>query len=320
MQIKDYIKGNRRGKEANRLEREAMNDPFLQGALDGFDSVAGDHDKIIEQLEQEYTRPATIHKPKNKTLLYWAAAASILLLIGIGSYLLLTNARQDIPMLAEVQPAENENVIPDDSFVLKSEHIKASQAEPLIAERTNKKTASAPQKRAIPPVVTESIDNSSVTDVDILLSDVMDTYSLSEISEETPLVAELMFKEQEKQTIQGKVMDEAGELHEVVVVGYDTQRQRQSAKTGAVSQSEKKIAFGEKEFRIWCQQKANKNVCSGNGATVEVSFFIDETGEPAKIEFQKYSCEDAKKEMENLLSSSPLWTKTNRKVTVTIKW
>jgi len=314
MQIKDYIKGNRRGKEANQLEREAMNDPFLEGALDGFDSVAGDHDKIIEQLEQEYTHPAVVHKSKNKTLLYWAAAASILLLIGISAYFLLETNRQNIPILAEAQLVENEDVIPTDSFALRSKHIEASQVEPLIAEIRNKKIASKLEKTVISPVAEESVNNLVMNDVAVA-----DTYSLSEISEETPLVAELTVKEEkEKQTIHGKAVDETEEPREAVAVEYDAQKKL--VKTDTVSQINEKSAFGEKEFQIWCQQKAGKDVCSGNGATVEASFFVDETGKPIKIEFQKYSCEGAKREIENLLSSSPLWTKTNRKVTLTIKW
>ena len=53
MKLKDYIQGKRHGKEANRLEREAMNDPFLNDAIDGFDSVEGDHLSVIAELEKQ---------------------------------------------------------------------------------------------------------------------------------------------------------------------------------------------------------------------------------------------------------------------------
>lgn len=35
--IKEYLHGNRKGKAANRMEREALSDPFLFEALDGVD-------------------------------------------------------------------------------------------------------------------------------------------------------------------------------------------------------------------------------------------------------------------------------------------
>ena len=39
--IKDYLRGNRKGESANRLEREALSDPFLYEALEGLTSTPG---------------------------------------------------------------------------------------------------------------------------------------------------------------------------------------------------------------------------------------------------------------------------------------
>ena len=390
MQLKDYIKGNKHGKEANRLEREAMNDPFLQGALDGFDSVAGDHAKIIEQLEEKFTRPVIAQKSKNKSLFYWAAAASILLLIGISTYF-FKGIHEDITYdLAVNQNIENENLILDNPFVSKQEYLAESQPEPLIAEKEVRKVIPVPAKTAISPVTTESISNLS-EDVVAVAADV-DTHSVSisgfaEAEIITESSATFLAEEQDTQTIQGKIVDETGEpligvsvmgkgtnigtltrtdgtftlnfkandssrliasyigykpqeinpltmnqivtlredtqaLSEAVVVEYATQKR--ATLTGAVSTTQAREIiqgqFGEKEFQTWCKQNANKNVCDGKEASVKVSFFIDEKGKLSKFEFQNYSCEDAKKEMENLLLSSPTWTKINRKITITVKW
>ena len=40
--IKEYLHGNRKGKAANRMEREALSDPFLFEALEGLTSTPGD--------------------------------------------------------------------------------------------------------------------------------------------------------------------------------------------------------------------------------------------------------------------------------------
>lgn len=48
--IWDYLRGNRMGKEANRLEREALSDPFLYEALEGLEKVEGDHEKSLAGL------------------------------------------------------------------------------------------------------------------------------------------------------------------------------------------------------------------------------------------------------------------------------
>ena len=39
MKLSDYIRGFRKGKEAHRLEKEAMRDPFLADALEGYSRV-----------------------------------------------------------------------------------------------------------------------------------------------------------------------------------------------------------------------------------------------------------------------------------------
>ena len=41
MRLSDYIQGLRKGKEAHRLEKESMKDPFLADAIDGYNQVEG---------------------------------------------------------------------------------------------------------------------------------------------------------------------------------------------------------------------------------------------------------------------------------------
>ena len=88
MKLINYIQTNRRGKEANEMEREAMNDPFLQDAIDGFDAVPGDHLSAIQNLENQLQQKATKRKQRvNYRLWAVGVAASIVLLLGIGSLL-----------------------------------------------------------------------------------------------------------------------------------------------------------------------------------------------------------------------------------------
>jgi len=384
MQLKDYIKGNRRGKEANRFEREAMNDPFLQGAIDGFDTVVGDHAKIIEQLEEKYINLHIVPKSKNRVFLYWAAAASVLLLISISTYIFIENNRQSMPMVAEMKSLDKENEIHAEPLAVESEYIEESQQELLIAENKIRKIDPKPTPLVITPIKAEKISNVSTDDKTGMSTK---TVSISDLVDHRVIVAERSAK-QETQVVRGKIIDEDGNplagvsiiekgtnngvvtgvdgtffmpapkndsskllasyigyesqeinplvmnqtvtlkednqlLSDVVVIGYGTQKKASTVGASSVSKENNHIQsqFGEKEFQIWCKQKADKNVCTtGKGATVKISFFIDETGKPININFQNYSCDEAKKEIENLLSSSPVWTKTNRKVSITIKW
>ncbi len=98
MTLKDYIQSKRHGKEANQLEREAMNDPFLQDAIEGFDSVQGNHLDIIEQLERRVER-----KSDRKTLFIrysvLSIAATVALILGIS---LLFRQQEAITPVADV--------------------------------------------------------------------------------------------------------------------------------------------------------------------------------------------------------------------------
>jgi len=86
VKLSDYIQGKRHGKEANQLEREAMNDPFLQDAIDGYDSIDGNHLETIEKLNRQIQHKLN-KKPAKHRLLIVSIAASLTLLIGIGSFM-----------------------------------------------------------------------------------------------------------------------------------------------------------------------------------------------------------------------------------------
>jgi Membrane protein involved in colicin uptake len=105
MSLKRYIQGYRKGKEAHRIEREALKDPFLYEALEGFDAVQEDHAKRIEELQRSITKAAL---PRSRSWLRWSAAASILLLASLGGYLFLTNPEGDTKSLIS-QNIENES-------------------------------------------------------------------------------------------------------------------------------------------------------------------------------------------------------------------
>lgn len=64
MKLIDYIKSTRRGREANRIEREAMGDPFLSDAIEGFDAVYGNHPDKLKSLEEAIARRAARRRRK----------------------------------------------------------------------------------------------------------------------------------------------------------------------------------------------------------------------------------------------------------------
>lgn len=115
--ILDYLKGSRKGKEANRLERDALNDAFLYEALEGLTETAGDHVREIELLE--YRLAARINRRiKLKRGIRWAIAA--VLLLGIGSWVLFQHKavreyrmKKYIPLTACMSVTEDTVVVAD---------------------------------------------------------------------------------------------------------------------------------------------------------------------------------------------------------------
>ena len=79
MKLLDYIRGLRKGKEAHRLEKESMKDPFLADAMDGYGQVEGNHELRIGQLRMQGSARATkkrnLSKKQNSYAVTWSIAA-----------------------------------------------------------------------------------------------------------------------------------------------------------------------------------------------------------------------------------------------------
>jgi len=169
MKIIDYIQGKRHGKEANRLEREALNDPFLQDAIEGFDAVPGEHLASINQLEEELKRRIT-RKPRVIAYRWWAIgiAASLILVLGIGSLMRMEmnipeNTALRAPKVIVPAKPDNDSIVPIHEKTEKktiARHIQKQVIKTEIAtavvETTNNSQSesaeySAPTPEALPP-------------------------------------------------------------------------------------------------------------------------------------------------------------------------
>ena len=456
MQFKDYIQGNRRGKQANRIEREAMNDPFLQDAIDGFDAVEGDHAKIIEQLEYKIHNAKEAMqerrlKTKRRKLIIWSAAASILLIIGLSVYNFLDRDNLPDSAMVMLQSEKKESEILDKAPVspidIAEETMPRTAVDSESTSKTTQETSDeiislgdskrreaaetkAPVKEIAQPTSSSEADKQIASETAEkerktpetrkVVTDLADNIAISQAKKETAESPEFMIRglsskddskkpaeASETTTYSGKVVDAEGmplpgvtlnlkgstakgtltdnegsftirlsdedskiltanyigfeskdielmsenqtitllenaqQLEEVVIVGFGTQKKettigsvapiesqlRENASKAAVEGDAlsagkriKKEPFGEKEFKSYCKLKATKNICNGKTAVVKVSFFIDATGKPTQIKFKSFTCENAKIEIENLLSTSPEWTTTNRNVSMTIRW
>lgn len=89
MSLLDYIRGNRKGKEAHRLEKEAMRDPFLADALEGFDSVEDDHLARLATLQKRLGNHSTrkeLHRKQSIWTSVAAVAVVLIVIVGISHF------------------------------------------------------------------------------------------------------------------------------------------------------------------------------------------------------------------------------------------
>ena len=100
MKLLDYIRGLRKGKEAHRLEKESMQDPFLADAMDGYNQVEGNHEQRIEKLRMQVSAHSA--KKKSTYAMTWSIAACLIIGFGISSYFLfLKKSMTDEVFIAE---------------------------------------------------------------------------------------------------------------------------------------------------------------------------------------------------------------------------
>lgn len=105
-EIKTYLEGNRKGKKAHSLERDALNDPFLYEALEGLTLPHIDPLDGLIRLDRELDECRGRTGRKRSWLV--GVAAAIVLLAGVTFYLVLLR-----PSRPEEHLAYAHNRLPD---------------------------------------------------------------------------------------------------------------------------------------------------------------------------------------------------------------
>ena len=158
MKLLDYIRGDRKGKEAHRLEKEAMRDPFLADALEGYSRVGNGADEQIEELRRRI-RARAVRKRNHAVV--WSIAASLLIGVCIGSYFLF----QEKPLSDEARMAMEQAVHPKPLSVYEEEKkdelaeavIKDSASPSKILISENKKKKMLAPSSEVPQVMTQEL-------------------------------------------------------------------------------------------------------------------------------------------------------------------
>ena len=421
MNLKDYIQGKRHGKDANQLERAAMNDPFLEDAIEGFDSVPGNHLPVIEELEKNILKRSSGKTNQNRLWIF-GIAASIIFLLGIGTLLKMYNSHENIltPQSAQLENRIEQKVVESEIEIIDETKIKENQKNiALNVQKTKPESASDNDIEVSEEIiVNDNITASSVAEIEI------DALELNEVSDKhtgstTQIKAESSYSVQKTtdDKLSGIVLDEAGEpmvgvsvilknkhsgtitdlngrfelvaprneqlvasyigyekkeitvtddsaiirlkpdnlaLNEVVVIGYGSKKRKTTVgsitktdevlsgripgvevNVGSITKTDEVLSgripgvevkqmskgdtFGENEFKKYFEKNRNQTICENKPNSITAVFYVDLTGKPINIKINESSCKELENEFLRLINTSPVWTKVNRNVSMTIR-
>lgn len=171
MRLSDYIQGLRKGKEAHRLEKESMKDPFLADAIDGYNQVEGNHEQRIEQLRIQISARST--KKRNTYAIIWSAAACLVIGFGISSYFLFLKETPEpvIPIIPQKEIALVPTKTKTDSTPISPVSTKQAEKKDIIAK--SRTTISKPPSAPITtmPMEEETSDQMvAATDEEVIMT------------------------------------------------------------------------------------------------------------------------------------------------------
>ena len=171
MRLSDYIQGLRKGKEAHRLEKESMKDPFLADAIDGYNQVEGNHEQRIEQLRIQISTRST--KKRNTYAIIWSVAACLVIGFGISSYFLFLKETPEpvIPIIPQKEIALVPTKTKTDSTPISPVSMKQADKKDIIAK--SRTTISKPPSAPITtmPMEEETSDQMvAATDEEVIMT------------------------------------------------------------------------------------------------------------------------------------------------------
>jgi len=153
--IRQYLAGELDDKAMHALERQALDDPFLADALEGFDQHPPDQQVHLDDLQARLTaRVAESRQTKVVPMYYrWAAAAAILLLVTSGAWWIWN---QQLPKERPIVKVEEQHADSAAAATPYTNTMDSSHAADEVADKAPAKeaeTANALEDKAPAPAI-----------------------------------------------------------------------------------------------------------------------------------------------------------------------
>lgn len=332
MRLSDYIQGLRKGKEAHRLEKESMKDPFLADAIDGYNQVEGNHEQRIEQLRIQISARST--KKRNTYAIIWSVAACLVIGFGISSYFLFPKETPEpvIPIIPQKEIALVPTKTKTDSTPISPVSMKQADKKDIIAK--SRTTISKPPSAPITtmPMEEETSDQMvAATDEEVIMT----TGASDPESVKKMRIAKLLKKAENKQltaqyigydpvevpvdtsrTMLIAMNEDQKGLSEVVVVGHGVNKKANKDNTPQPVDGKRKYLKYLKKNLV----RPTDETCAQVKGKVVLTFLVNRDGRPFHIKVKKSLCESSDKEAIRLVQEGPDWTYGNKQAEVTVKF
>lgn len=305
MNFWNYIQGARKGKEAHRIEKEAMQDPFLADALEGYEKVGGNHQKEVAKLQREVNRrqkqmgSTSSSTGKKFPVKAWAIAASILLVAGVGAWF----------VIGEPEPPARETL----SYVTEDKIQQEIQPETQINEESEEVPIMAPQESPAKPVPETSV--SVPPEVPAAVSE--------EVSDMPPSADMVIVADAEEVVEKSEEIREAKrtatELDTRVV---ESEEIAVEPKKAIIESDTPQPVVGLEAYHGYIKRNLKHPAdeeCRDMKGEVTVVFKIGESGRPYNIRVTQGLCSSINQEAIRLIIHGPDWKKGRTSDEATIK-
>ena len=323
MKLIDYIRGDRRGKDANSFEMEAMDDPFLSDAIEGYDAVYGDHTDIVKRLENWVQDRSVRHKQSRRRKLWGVVSAAAVVLIGAGVGLYMYNSRtpgtftvanllKDSPPAEEISMNRFRGEIPDSDLVAPERTDALAEVaadEIIVADSAVSGTSLIASKLSSdtekPVARLEKIKENA--------NEVVEVETVSAIESEVAVAVEKEIAVLAQKSV-AEVVGDAGNTGTA-----DAFATRSAEESGEEVETVVYPVFNE----YFLKHRRLKSDADGNPLRGEVivEFRVNDAGVPSGLRIVSSFSREANREVLELLVEGPRWTPTHdRRIRAVIKY
>ena len=313
MRLIDYIFGSRRGRDANAVEKEALTDPFLADAIDGYDAVYGDHADRLAALGQDVARRAGRSRRSRsaRRVVLWVSGAAAMVAVAIVAVMFFVPRESGDPYGGDMIAS-----LTDESPEVSGGGALLSAPVPAAVEIAERESAES-----------EASDQPSADDVAVVVADTERTADSGvqyevEVASARSVVAE-SGAEKSKTTGEAAVPVKAAVSERAVatvteheaaeVVAVEPEPAADALLDGVVSEPDGVELVSNPEFEEYFM-KNRRRVTDADGNRIEgvvvAEFRVNRAGVPSSIRITRGISQDVNREVIELLLSGPRWEPT----------